>query len=118
MFARHDYSLTHTQTHTPHHEKTNEKSQHNNNWICLICFFSPMPKLTQCTHRTERDRTAFGGGGGGGKNHIVASLSAESLSLLPLDLDLVAIIQSRPYYESTIYNPQSPILTSTSTVPM
>lgn len=77
-----------------------------------------MPKLTQRTHRTERDRTAFGGGGGGGKNHIVASLSAESLSLLPLDLDLVAIIQSRPYYESTIYNPQSPILTSTSTVPM
>lgn len=76
-----------------------------------------MPKLTQRTHRTERDRTAFGGGGGG-KNHIVASLSAESLSLLPLDLDLVAIIQSRPYYESTIYNPQSPILTSTSTVPM
>lgn len=77
-----------------------------------------MPKLTQCTHRTERDQTAFGGGGGGGKNHIVASLSAESLSLLPLDLDLVAIIQSRPYYESIIYNPQSPILTSTSTVPM
>lgn len=76
-----------------------------------------MPKLTQCTHRTERDQTAFGGGGGG-KNHIVASLSAESLSLLPLDLDLVAIIQSRPYYESTIFNPQSPILTSTSTVPM